>query len=231
MAHAGTYGDDLAASTPLHARNRRPGAIVRAKQIGANRLLPGIRIAALHGTLVKVHTRIEDCDVNSREFRFREFKKRLYRILLPYVRPDPDRGPAPRPDLPRDFLDLGPGPRRAADRRTLPCVTQRDSPADAPTGARYDRCLAYKRFARMFSHCLESALAFSAAAADGRESADGGDPGGLHPKRVHPLERLHGEIKRRTNVVGIFTNDDAITRLIGVTLVEQNGEWAAQKAR
>ena len=45
------------------------------------------------------------------------------------------------------------------------------------------------------------------------------------------LERLHGKIKRRTNVVGIFPNEDAITRLIGAILVEQNNEWAIQRAR
>ena len=48
---------------------------------------------------------------------------------------------------------------------------------------------------------------------------------------TNQLERLHGKIKRRTNVVGIFPNEDAITRLIGAILVEQNNEWAIQRAR
>ena len=48
---------------------------------------------------------------------------------------------------------------------------------------------------------------------------------------TNQLERLHGKIKRRTNVVGIFPNEDAITRLIGAILVEQNDEWAIQRAR
>ena len=55
-----------------------------------------------------------------------------------------------------------------------------------------------------------------------------------HRAKLHstnPLERLHGEIKRRTNVAGIFPNEDAITRLIGAILVEQNDEWAVQRAR
>jgi transposase-like protein len=50
-------------------------------------------------------------------------------------------------------------------------------------------------------------------------------------RSTNPLERLNGEIERRADVIGIFPNDDAVFRLIGALLYEQNDEWANGRAR
>jgi putative transposase len=55
-----------------------------------------------------------------------------------------------------------------------------------------------------------------------------------HWSKIHStnaLERVNGEIKRRTDVVGIFPDEDSIVRLVGAILLEQNDEWAVQRAR
>ena len=57
---------------------------------------------------------------------------------------------------------------------------------------------------------------------------------GQHWQKIHstnPLERLNKEIKRRTRTVEIFPNEEAVIRLVGALMLEQNDEWAAARAK
>jgi transposase-like protein len=48
-------------------------------------------------------------------------------------------------------------------------------------------------------------------------------------RSTNPLERVNREIARRSDVVGIYPNDDSLIRLAGCLLIEQCDEWLVQK--
>ena len=79
----------------------------------------------------------------------------------------------------------------------------------------------YPRVARQIRHQFEETLAVHHLPPE-------------HRRRVYTtnmMERVMKEIKRRTNAVGIFPNEDASDRLIGAQLIERHETWHCERMR
>ena len=131
------------------------------------------------------------------------------------------------------------------DRQGAPALTDpmRENSPELRLGRRlcprpHHRQIRPHRLTRALSSSSVSACphlrAPGASVPDGRTiRQDRGDPSRTSAPPIlipvtNPLERINGEIKRRSDVIGIFPNTDSIQRRIGAVLLEQNDEWQLQ---
>ena len=99
-------------------------------------------------------------------------------------------------------------------------------PDAATVHAQFDRIVAtleaqFPEVAAMLIEARDDLLAFTAFPIEHRRKI----------WSTNPLERLHREVKRRTDVVGVFPNDAAIERLVTAVIVEHHDEWAVAERR
>jgi putative transposase len=151
----------------------------------------------------------------------------LDRVLAQAAKAGPARRQAGRLRCPRGHQ----GGDRQADQRHLAALPGSHH-AQRPRPCRQEQPRPRRRVADQLRCKLPKLAAFMDEAEDDVLAYMGFPP--EHWLKIHStngLERLNGEIKRRTDVVGIFPNDEAIVRLVGAILLEQNDEWAVQRAR
>jgi putative transposase len=126
-----------------------------------------------------------------------------------------------RVHLQRNALAHVPAKSRAAVAAMLKTIFAQESKAEAHAqwDAVADACARRFRARRLMDASRDDVLAYM----DFPEST------GSQIASTNPLERVNKEIKRRSDVVGIFPNDDAIIRLVGALMLEQNDEWAVAR--